>query len=136
MGIMALTAQVVTINGETYTNRSKGATLTVDAAQLDSTTMASDGWTEAVGGLKSGTLGVEFLDDVAAGEIDADMWPLLGTVVTFVVRQDDAVVGSSNPEYRGSVLVTQHTIGGSVGDLASKSLSFPTTGAVTRHVSA
>jgi hypothetical protein len=40
-------------------------------------------------------------------------------------------LGVNNPNYTGSVLITSHTLGGSVGDLASKSLSFPTTGAGT-----
>jgi hypothetical protein len=31
------------------------------------------------------------------------------------------------------VLITQHTAGGNVGDLGTKSLTFPISGAVTRH---
>ena len=33
-----------------------------------------------------------------------------------------------------AVLVTSHSIGGAVGDLAGKSLSFPTSGAVVRDI--
>jgi hypothetical protein len=44
-------------------------------------------------------------------------------------------VGASNPKYTGSVLITQASIGGAVGELAMKSLTFPVTGAVTRAVS-
>lgn len=135
MAVQALTASVIIINDVDYSNRAKSVTLTVDAAQLDTTTMASDGWVEMIGGNKSGTLAVEFLDDVAASKIDAELWAILNTVVTFKVRLDDAVVGTSNPEYQGSVLITQHNIGGSQGELASKSLSFPTSGAVTRATS-
>lgn len=135
MAIFALTSTIVEINGQNYSNYCKSATLTVDAAQLDSTDFASAGWTEVIGGLKSGTLSLEFMDDFAVGEIDADLWPFLGTVQTFRVRPTDAVVGTSNPNYNGSVLITTHTIGGSVGDIAGKSLSFPTTGAITRATS-
>ena len=135
MAVQALVAEVVTLNSVDQSDRCKSATLTIDSAQLDTTTFASDGWTEMIGGLKSGTLTLEFLDDVAASQLDSELFPLLGTVVTFAVRLDDAAVGTSNPEYQGSVLVTQHNIGGAVGELATKSLSFPITGAVTRATS-
>ena len=41
-------------------------------------------------------------------------------------------VGTSNPKYTGSVLMKQHNLGAAVGDLGMKSLTFPTSGAVTR----
>jgi hypothetical protein len=112
----------------------KSSTLTVDVNPLDTTDFASLGWTEAIGGLKSGTLVINFQDDVVAASIDSILWPLLGTVVTFEVRATSAVVGASNPKYTGSVLINQASIGGAVGELAMKNLSFPTTGTVTRAV--
>lgn len=91
-----------------------------------------DSWVTATGGLKSGTLTIEFLDDFAASEVDATLWPLFGTVTTFAVRPDAGSVSATNPTYSGSVFIAQHTLGGSVGDLAMKSLTFPTSGTVTR----
>ena len=135
MSIFALTAEVVTLNSVDHSAICKSATLAVDAAQLDTTDFASGGWVEMIGGLKSGTLALEFMDDVAAGEVDSDLWSILGTVVPFTVKLTDAAVGTSNPQYTGNVLVTSHTLGGAVGDLAVKSLSFPTSGAVTRATS-
>ena len=132
MAIFALTSEVVTINSVDYSDHCKSATLTVDAANLDVTDFASAGWVEALGGLKSGTLSVEFHDDFAASDLDSEMWALLGTVTTFLVRPTSAVVGTSNPNYTGSILITGHSVGGSVGEVASKSLSFPTSGAITR----
>lgn len=135
MAIQSLVAEVVTINSVDYSDHAKNATLSIDVASLDTTDFASDGWTEAIGGLKSATLSVELMEDVAASELDSELWALLGTVVAFTVKLDDAAVGTSNPQYSGSVLITQHTLGGSVGDLATKSLSFPVTGAVSRATS-
>ena len=134
MAIFALTSSVVTINSVDYAAYCKSATLTLDAAQLDTTDFASAGWTEAIGGLKSGTLAIELMDDFAAGEVDADLYALLGTVVAFTIKPTSAAVGAANPNYTGSILITGHSLGGSVGDLATKSLSFPTTGAITRAV--
>ena len=134
MAVYALTSQVVTLNSVDYSDHLKQATLTVDAAQLDTTDFASAGWTEVIGGLKAGTLALEFMDDVADNDVDEELWALLGTVVAFTIKPTSGVISASNPEYQGSVLVTGHSIGGSVGELAMKSLSFPTSGLITRDI--
>ncbi len=135
MAVMALTTEYTALNGVDESSNIKSSTLVVNVNQLDTTDFASAGWTEYIGGLKSGTLSIEFQDGVAASAIDSKLWALLGTVTTFEVRLTSAVVGTSNPKWTGSVLVTQHNIGGAVGDLATKSLSFPTSGAVSRATS-
>ncbi len=134
MAVFALTSEVVTLNSQDISAWCKSATLTVDAAQLDTTDFASGGWVEMIGGLKSGTLALEVMDDVAAGEIDADIWGIIGTVVAFTLKPTNGAISTSNPEYQGSVLITGWSIGGAVGDLAQKSLSFPVSGSITRDV--
>lgn len=134
MSQFALTAQVVTLNSVDYSDHLKQATLTVDAAQLDTTDFASAGWTEVIGGLKSGSLALNFMDDVADNDVDEELWALLGTNVAFTLKPVSGTTGASNPEYQGNVLVTSHSIGGSVGDLASKSLTFPISGVITRDI--
>lgn len=135
MAVFALTSEFCSINSVDYSADIKSAVLTLDAAQLDSTDMASAGWTEAIGGLKSGTLAINFQDDVADDAVDEELFALLGTVVAFAVRPTSASVGASNPSYSGSVLITSHSIGGAVGELAQKNLTFPTSGAVSRATS-
>lgn len=134
MAVFAITAEYVALNGSAALNdHVKSATLTVDSAQLDSTTMG-DTWLEITGGVKSGSLSIEFLDDFAASNVDATLWPLFGTNVTFEIRPTDAAVSATNPKYTGSVHIAQHSLGGAHGELAAKSLTFPTTGTVTRAV--
>lgn len=134
MAAYALTSQVVTVNSVDYSDHLKSATLTVDANQLDTTDFASGGWTEVIGGLKSGTLALTFNDDVADNDVDEELWALLGTVVTFTIKATSGSISTNNPEYQGNVLVTSHSFGGAVGDLAAKSLTWPTSGAITRDV--
>ena len=135
MAVMALVSTYTALNGADRSADIKSSTLTIDVNELDTTDFASAGWTERIGGLKSGTLTIEFQDDVAASAVDSVLWPLLGTVVSFEVRATSASVGASNPKWTGSVLITSHSIGGAVGELATKSLSFPTSGAVVRATS-
>lgn len=134
MAVFALTNEYVSINAVNLSDHVKSATLSFDAAQLDTTAMG-DSWTEFIGGLKSGSLAITFNDDYAAANVDVTLWPLLGTVVAFEVRPDAGTVSATNPKYTGSILISQHTLGGSVGDLASKSLTFQTSGTVTRATS-
>jgi len=96
--------------------------------------MTSRPWRTRVGGLKSGTVDFEFHQDMAAGAIDELVWSNLGGTAAVKVRPGGtAAVGTSNAEYRFDVLVQQASpIDSAVGDLATISLSFPITGAVTR----
>lgn len=133
MAKMVLLAAYVSLNGTDLSDYTRKAELSVEVEDKDVTTYASEGWTEVLGGLKSGEFSLEFLQDVAAAAIDSIMWPLLGTVVTFEVRLDNAAVSASNPSYTGSVLVNGwNPIEGGVGDEASVSVGYPTSGKVTR----
>jgi hypothetical protein len=132
MAAFALTNMYVEINSSASMNAFvKSATLTLDVADLDSTTMG-DGWKESTAGVKSGTLALEFVDDAAISSVDNLLWNVFGTVTAFKIRPTDSVVGTSNPSYFGNIFISQHNLGGSHGDLATKSMSFSLSGAVTR----
>lgn len=133
MAKMVLLASFVSINGTDLSTYANKIELSTEVEEKDVTTYGSLGWKEVLGGLKSGTLACEFKQDIAATKLDSIMWPLLGTVVAFEVRLDQAAVGTSNPKYTGSVLIKEwKPIQGSVGDDASVGVSYPTSGAVTR----
>lgn len=136
MAKMVLLNQMLLLNGTDVSAYCTKAELSIDAENKDVTTFGSAGWKESIGGLKSGTLAIEFQDDYAVSALDSILWPLLGTVVTFEVRPTNAARGTSNPAYTGSVLVTNHdAIKGGVGDDATVSISLPTTGAILRQTS-
>lgn len=135
MAKMVLLAEFVSINANDVKSFTTKAELSVEVDEKDMTNYGSLGWKEVLGGLKSGSLGLEFKQDPAAAALDSIMWPLMGTVVPFEVRLDQAAVGASNPKYTGNVLIKGwNPITGSVGDDATVSVSFPTSGAVTRAI--
>lgn len=130
---MVLLAQYVSINGTDLSEHTRKCELTTEVEDKDVTTYTSLGWKVVLGGLKSGELAPEFLQDFAASELDATMWPLFGSVVPFEVRADQAAVSASNPSYSGNVLIKQwNPLTGGIGDEATVSVTFPTSGAVTR----
>jgi len=133
MPIMVLKTAYLALNGVDRSANTSKAELAVEVEEKDVTTFASNGWKEVLGGLSSGGLAVTFKNDVAASALDSAMWALLGQVVTFEVRTSNAVVGTGNPKYTGSVLIKNWTpISGSPGDVNEASYTFPTSGPVAR----
>lgn len=134
MAKFVVTEPVIVFAGSTVTSSCASVTISVEADDVETTSFGTNGWRTRVGGLKSGTVDFEFHQDMAAGAIDELVWSNLGGTAAVSVRPGGtAVVGASNAEYRFDVLVQQASpIDSAVGDLATISLSFPITGAVTR----
>lgn len=133
MAKMVLTASYLALNGVDRSSSTSKIELSTEVEEKDVTTFASLGWTELLGGLKSGSLSVGFKQDVADAQLDDTMWALFGTVVSFEVRLSNAAVSTNNPKYTGNVLIKEwKPIAGSVGDVAEVEVEFPTSGVVTR----
>ena len=122
----------VTINGGTVSSSLASVELPIEIDEQETTAFGSE-WRTRIAGLKSGSITLEFHQDFAAGALDSILWPLLGTNATVVVVPTSGTVTSSNPSYSGSFLVTQYTpYASTVGDLATVSISWPLSGALTR----
>ena len=133
MAKIVLTSAYTAINGTDRSSFITSSELSLESEAKEVTTYGSGGWKEFLGGLKSGELKLKFMQDLAAAQIDSIMFPLLGTVVTFEVRATSAAVGTSNPKYTGSILISGwNPLEGSVGDEATVSVSYQTSGAVAR----
>jgi hypothetical protein len=135
MTVKALLAMHLTINAVDLSDHVRGTTITAKATELSSEAMG-DAWEEVTGGLKSGQLQFELLDDFAAGSVDATLWAafLAGTNVTFAVRPDTAAVSATNPSYAGSVHPGEWAMGGKLNEMAGKSLTWKISGALARNV--
>lgn len=122
----------VTINGSNLSTSLASVELPIEIDEQETTAFGSE-WRTRIAGLKSGSITLEFHQDFAAGALDSILWPLLGTNATVVVVPTSGSVNSSNPSYTGTFLVTQYTpYASTVGDLATVSLSWPLSGALTR----
>jgi hypothetical protein len=122
----------VTINGVNLSTSLASVELPIEIDEQETTAFGSE-WRTRIAGLKSGSITLEFHQDFGAGAIDATLWPLLGTNATVVVVPTSGTVTATNPSYTGTFLVTQYTpYASTVGDLATLSVSWPLTGALTR----
>jgi len=99
------------------------------------TTSFGDSAKKRVAGLVDNSITLELHQDYAASSIESIIYPLLGTAVAFEVRPVNTTVGATNPKYTGSALVTEWTpLNGSVGELATASITWPISGAITKSV--
>lgn len=122
----------ITLNGTNLSASLASVELPVEVEEQDTTAFGST-WRTRIAGLKSGSITLEFHQDFGAGAIDATLWPLLGTNGTVVVTPTSGSVSATNPSYTGEFLVTQYSpFASTVGDLATLSVSWPLTGALTR----
>lgn len=123
----------VTLNGSDISSNVARAEIVINAAEVDTTDFGSNGWTEVVGGLKSGSVSLDFHSDFGSGAISnllADKVGTIGTVV--VIAANGTAASATTPAYTATCLINSFTpIAGAVGDLATFSVTFPTTGEVT-----
>ena len=133
MAIFVATDFSVTINGSTALNSYlTQVELTATATDVTTTAFGST-FVTRVAGLKEGSLTLAFNQDYASGTVDATLFPLLGANATVVIKPTSSAVSSANPSYSAVCLVTELTpVSGTIGDLSVFTVTWPTTGAITR----
>jgi hypothetical protein len=122
-----------TLNGSDISANVARAEIVINSAEVDTTDFGSNGWTEVVGGLKSGSVSLDFHSDFGSGAISNLLQDLVGTIGTVtVIAANGTAASATTPTYTAEVLINSFTpIAGAVGDLATFSVTFPTTGEVT-----
>tara|TARA_R110000764_G_scaffold97666_1_gene181847 strand:+ start:609 stop:1022 length:414 start_codon:yes stop_codon:yes gene_type:complete len=133
MSKFVVTGTSVTFNSTDLSSSCARAELVLNAAEVDTTDFGSGGFTELIGGLKSGSVTLDFHSDFGTGAVSALFQDLVGTIGTVtIIAANGSTAAPTTPAYTAEVLVNSFTpISGAVGDLATFSVSFPTSGAVT-----
>jgi len=122
----------ITLNGTALSPSINSVTLDINSNEVETTTFGST-FKTVVGGIVSGSAKLDFYQDFAAGSVDAQIWPLINTIGTLVITPTSATVSATNPSYTAQVLINAYQpINASIGDLAGFSVTWPTTGTVTR----
>ena len=127
------TGTKVTLNGSDLSSSCARAELVINAAEVTTTDFGSAGWTEVIGGLKSGQVSLDFHSDYGVGAVSRLFQPLVGTIGTVaIIAANGTAASQSTPAYTATVLINSFTpVSGAVGDLSTFSVTFPTTGEVT-----
>ena len=132
MAKFAATDYFVSINGTDFSTSLNSVELSQEADDLETTAFGSS-WRTRIGGLKQASLTLNFMQDFAAGSVDATLNGLLGSIATVVIKPTSGTVTSTNPTYTMTALVTQYSpFASSVGDIATLSVTWPVSGSVVR----
>lgn len=132
MAKFAATDFNVLINGANFSTSLNSVELTLSADDLETTAFGGE-WRTRIAGLKSGSITLNFMQDFGASSVDATLYPLFGSNATVVIKPTSATVSSTNPAYTAVALVTAYSpYSSSVGDIATLSVTWPTSGTVYR----
>lgn len=122
----------VLINGSNFSTSLNSVELTLSADDLETTAFGGE-WRTRIAGLKSGSITLNFMQDFGSSSVDATLYPIFGSNATVVIKPTSATVSSTNPAYTAVALVTAYSpYSSSVGDIATLSVTWPTTGTVSR----
>jgi hypothetical protein len=123
----------LTVNSVDLSDHLRSSQLNGNADTLDKTAMGQAARTFLMG-LRNWGVSVEFNDDMAASDVDVTIWNahVGGVAVPIAWRAVNDTIAATNPEFQWSTLINQYNVGGSVGALATKSLSWQADGDVTR----
>lgn len=133
MARIVLTNALVTVNAVDLSDYVASVTLNSSIDVVETTAFSSTAARTRIGGLADNSISLEFHQDYASGEVEATIYPLLGTVTTVTVKPVNTATSTSNPLYTVSALVSEWTpLGGAVGELATASVTWPVSGAITK----
>jgi hypothetical protein len=133
MARIVLTNALVTVNAVDLSDYVASVTLNSSIDVVETTAFSSTAARTRIGGLADNSISLEFHQDYASGEVEATIYPLLGTVTTVTVKPVNTTTSASNPLYTASALVSEWTpLNGAVGELATASVTWPVSGAIVK----
>jgi len=134
MARIVLTDAKCTINGVNLSDHIASITLSTSADVVETTGFSSTAARTRVAGLQDNSVTLEFHQDFATSNVEQTIYPLIGTATTIVVSPT-STVSATSPSYSFSALISEwQPLSGAVGELATASVTWPISGAITKAV--
>ena len=135
MARLVLTNAFISVGGVDLSDLVASVTLNSTFDVVETTAFSSTAAKTRLAGLADNSISLEFHQDYATSEVEQTIYPLLGTLATVIVKPNGATTGAQNPSYTCSAVISEWTpLNGAVGELATASVSWPVTGAITKAV--
>ena len=135
MARIVLTNAFISVGGVDLSDLVSSVSLSSSFDVVETTAFSSSASKTRVAGLVDNSITLEFHQDYATGEVEQTIYPLLGTVAAVIVKPNGASTSAFNPSYTCQAVISEWTpVNGAVGELASASVSWPVTGAITKAV--
>jgi len=132
---IVLTNAQITINAVDLSDHIASVTLSTSNDVIETTGFSSVAARTRISGLSDNSITLEFHQDFATSNVEQTIYPLIGTNTTIVVKPTSSAVGPTNPSYSCSASVVEwQPLSGAVGELATASVTWPISGAITKAV--
>jgi hypothetical protein len=125
MAVLSLKDASITINSVVLGDHANSVTVNYEIDQLEVTAFGSVGHI-FTGGLQNNSVEIALMQDYAASNVEATIYPLVGTTTTLVIKPTSASTSATNPTYTiSNAYLAAHTpVAGAVGEIAMTTLSF------------
>jgi hypothetical protein len=135
MARIVLTNAFISVGGVDLSDLVASVSLSETFDIVETTAFSSTAAKTRVAGLEDNSITLEFHQDYATSEVEQTIYPLLGTAAAVIVKPNGSSTSAFNPSYTCSAIISEWTpINGSVGELATASVTWPVTGAITKAV--
>lgn len=135
MARIVLTDAKITVNGVNLSNYCTSVTLNTTTDVVETTAFSSTAAKTRVSGLQDNSVSLEFSQDYGTSLVEATIYPLVGTTTTVVVSPT-STTSATSPSYTFTALVSEwQPLSGGVGELATASVTWPISGAITKATS-
>lgn len=132
MARLVLTNAYVAFGTNDISSYVTSVSLSTSYDSIETTGLGSTARTR-VAGLADNQVTVEFNQDFATNAIESLVYPTLGTAVSMEIRPTSSAASSINPKYTFSALISEwQPLSGSVGELATVSVTWPVSGVITK----
>jgi len=125
MAVLALTNAYISVNGVVLSDHGNSVSVHYEIDQVETTAFGSSGHT-FTGGLQNNSIEIAFNQDYATSNVEATIYPLVGSTTTVIIKPNGATTAATNPSYTvsGAYLAAHTPVAGKVGELVTTTLSF------------
>ena len=135
MARIVLTNASVTFASTDVSSYVSSVTLSTSLDVVDTTSFGNTARTR-VAGLADNQVTVEFFQDFGSGLLESIVYPTIGTSAAMVIKPVAGSTTATNPSYSFNALVSEwQPLSGAVGELATASVTWPISGAITKATS-
>jgi len=135
MARIVLTNASVTFASTDVSSYVSSVTLSTSLDVVDTTSFGNTARTR-VAGLADNQVTIEFFQDFGSGLLESIVYPTIGTSAAMVIKPVSGSTTATNPSYSFNALVSEwQPLSGAVGELATASVTWPISGAITKATS-
>ena len=134
MAVLVLTNAYISVNSVVLSDHGNSVSVNYEVDQIEVTAFG-DGGHKFTGGLQNNSIEMTLNQDFATSNVEATIYPLVGTTTTVIIKPNGATTGAANPSYTitNAYLAAHTPVAGAVGELAQTTLTF-TGGTIAKAV--